>query len=325
MSDRPDIVVLRQGTHGLPASDYVSELRERLPDRDIRLATTPREERELVENAPVVSSGNISEELLDHATELELFAGVAAGYQHLPLEKLEEMGVTVTNASGIHAPNIAEEVLGYLLSFTRRLDEGKRRQRRREWRHYQAREMKGSTVTVVGLGAIGTAVVDRLAGFDVHTVGVRYTPEKGGPTDEVVGFDEDALHDALSRTDYLVIASPLTDTTRRLISDEEFATLPPNAYVVNVGRGPIVDTDALVSALQTNSVAGAALDVTDPEPLPPDHVLWGFENVTITPHHAGHSPEHWSRLADVLAENVERASDTGEYTDLRNQVAGGES
>ncbi|RDI69785.1 D-2-hydroxyacid dehydrogenase [Halopelagius longus] len=319
MTGNPDVVVLRQGTHGLPAEEYVSELRDRLPDHSVELARTPREERELIREARVVSSVEIEAELLEEAENLRLFAGIAAGYGHLPLDTFSDMNVAVTNASGVHAPNIAEQVLGYILTSTRRLREGWRREQRHEWRHYQAGELQGSTVTVVGLGAIGTAVVERLEGFGVDTIGVRYTPEKGGPTDEVLGFDADDFHDALARTDHLVVAAPLTDTTRGLVGEEEFETLPPHATVTNVGRGPILDTDALVAAIQNNRIASASLDVTDPEPLPPEHVLWEFENVTITPHNAGHSPAHWSRLADIVARNVETL-DEGGVDELENLV-----
>ncbi|WP_137290354.1 D-2-hydroxyacid dehydrogenase [Natronorubrum halophilum] len=319
-NDTPDVLVLRSDTHGLPAREYADLLDEQLPDHDVRLARTPSEERELIEHATVVSGVDIDEELLKHAEDLQLFAGVAAGYNHLPLETLREMDVAVTNASGIHAPNIAEQVVGYVLTFSRRLQEGQRRKNRREWRHYQGDELMGSTVTVVGLGAIGTAVVERLSGFDVDTIGIRYTPEKGGPTDEVVGFEREAVHDALARTEYLIIAAPLTETTRELLSSSEFETLPPNAKVINVGRGRIIDTDALVSAIQTNQIDGAALDVTDPEPLPADHPLWRFENVIITPHNAGHSPKHWDRLATIVADNVAELSRTGDVENLTNSV-----
>jgi phosphoglycerate dehydrogenase-like enzyme len=164
------------------------------------------------------------------------------------LDALRERGVAVTNASGVHAPNVSEYALGAVLTFARGFLESRRRQRRREWRSHQVHELAGSTVAVVGMGAIGQSVVDRLDAFDVHTVGVRYTPEKGGPTDEVYGYDD--------------------------------------------------VSEALVGALRANSVRGAALDVTDPEPLPEDHPLWGFENVLVTPHNAGHTPEYFERLAD---------------------------
>jgi phosphoglycerate dehydrogenase-like enzyme len=304
----------------MPAADYATELRDRLPDYTVRLAGTPSEERELAERARIITSVDIDPELVERATDMELFAGVAAGYGHLPLDEMATQGAAVTNASGIHAPNIAEQVLSYVLTFTRNLREGLERQNRREWRHYQAEEFKDSTVTVVGLGAIGQAIVQRLNGFEVETIGVRYTPEKGGPTDEVIGFDRDVVHDVLSRTDYLVVAAPLTDATRGLVDADAFETLPQDAYLVNVGRGPIVDSDALVSALQSNAIGGAALDVTDPEPLPQDHPLWRFRNVIITPHNAGHSPAHWDRLADIVAGNVRRLDEGATPGELENLV-----
>ena len=315
-----DVLVLRSGTHGLPASDYVAELRERLPNHTIELARTPREERELAGEARVISSVQLPDELLENAEQLELFAGVAAGYDHLPLDRLAEAGVAVTNASGIHAPNIAEQVMAYVLDYTRNLRIGRERQARSHWEHFQTGELKGSTVTIVGLGAIGTAIAERVLAFDVETIGVRYSPEKGGPTDEVIGFEEEALQRAYARTDYLIIASPLTETTRGLIDADAFETLPPSAYLVNIGRGPIVDTDALVDALRSSEIGGAGLDVTDPEPLPRDHPLWNFEDVTITPHNAGHSPKHWSRLADIVAENVEHLDRGDDYDEFRNVV-----
>jgi phosphoglycerate dehydrogenase-like enzyme len=315
-----DVLVLRAGTHGLPVSEYAAELRERLPKATIEVARTPAEEKELAADARVITSTEFDAELLDDADNLELFAGVAAGYGHLPLEALAAHGVAVTNASGIHAPNIAEQVLGYVLQHTRKLDVARERQDRREWRHFQSKELMDSTVTIVGLGAIGTAIAERVRGFQVDTIGVRYTPEKGGPTDEVIGFDDEALHAALAKTEYLLIASPLTDTTRGLIGPEAFDTLPANAYVVNVGRGPIVDSDALVDAIRSNSIDGAGLDVTDPEPLPADHPLWSFGNVTITPHNAGHSPEHWARLADIVAGNVQQLDAGADVAELENLV-----
>lgn len=176
-------------------------------------------------------------------------------------------------------------------------------------------------MTVVGLGAIGEAVVDRLAPFGVHTIGVRHTPAKGGPTDEVIGYRDGPFHDALARTDYLVLACPLSETTRGLVGEEELLTLPPSAVLVNVARGGVVDTEALLRSLRNFSqLRGAALDVTDPEPLPNDHPLWDLQNVLLTPHAAGYTPQYWGRLADVVVENVERIESTGTYDGLRNQV-----
>lgn len=320
MESEPDVVVLREGTEGLSTEPYAEALRERLPEHEVRRARTPTEERALVERARIVTGVRIDEELLEYAKNLDLFACAFAGTEHLPMDTLEKRNVAVTNAGGIHAPGIAEGALGNMLVFARRLHEGWRRKQEREWRHFQSGELTGSTVTIVGLGSIGQALTKRLSGMEVSTIGVRYSPEKGGLTDEVIGFESAELHTALARTEYLVIACPLTETTRGLIGEAEFATLPPEAVVINVARGPIIDTDALVGAIQINSIRGAALDVTDPEPLPPEHVLWTFENVLITPHTGGHTPKHWDRLAEIVAGNVERLDGAGDLNDLDNLV-----
>ncbi|SER10585.1 NAD(P)-dependent oxidoreductase [Natrinema salaciae] len=316
----PDVVVLREGTEGLSMESYAETLRERLPDHTVALARTPKDERELVPRARVVTGITIEEPLLERADRLELFACTFAGTDHVPMDALADRGVAVTNAGGIHAPGIAEQAIGNMLVFARRLHEGWRRKENGEWRHFQSHEFTDSTVTIVGLGSIGQAVVQRLEGFEVETIGIRYTPEKGGPTDEVLGFEDDDIHEAFSRSEYVVLACPLNDLTRRLVGEDELATLPPTAVVVNAARGGIVDTDALVSALQSEGIRGAALDVTDPEPLPADHPLWDLENCLITPHTGGHTPKHWDRLADIVAENV-AAIETGGATALENVVS----
>ncbi|MFB6188176.1 MAG: D-2-hydroxyacid dehydrogenase [Halobacteriaceae archaeon] len=315
----PDIVVLRQKIHGMSATEYADILRDRLPDYTVFEAETPKEEQEYINEAPIVTGFSIDPENITPDTNLKWFACVFAGTGHLDREALTEKGVTITNASGVHGPNIAEQVIGYMLMFARRLHKGFYQQEDQEWRSYPTTELKGSTATIIGLGAIGTAVVDRLHAFDIETIGVRYTPSKGGPTDTVLGFDDD-LHDAFANSEYVILASPLTETTRGMIDSEVFRTLPSDAVVINVGRGPLIQTDDLVSAIQRNSIKGAALDVTDPEPLPQDHQLWNFKNVIITPHNAGHTPHYWDRMADILEENISKIETTGTYDELRNQV-----
>jgi phosphoglycerate dehydrogenase-like enzyme len=312
----PDLLVLRRGTHGMPTQQYVEALQERLPDRTIVRARTPDEERQLIEQVPIATGNVIDDGVIEHATGLDAFMCTYAGTDHLPMDALREHGIAVTNASGVHGPNIAEHVCGAILHFTRLFDVATRRAERNEYRHYQVRELQGSTVTVVGLGAIGTTVLTRLDAFEVDTVGVRHTPSKGGPADRVVGFG--AIHDAIADADYIVLSCPLTDTTRGLLDQAAFETMHPESVLVNVARGPLVDTDALCWALRRNAIRGAALDVTDPEPLPPDHPLWTFDNVLLTPHNAGHTPAYYERLADIVAENVGRI-DRGE--ELTNRVA----
>jgi len=320
MSDQT-ILVLRQGVHGMPVADYAEAIRARLPEYNVVVASSRGEELERIPEADVATDRAIDGELMDQAENLRLFAGLSAGYDHLNLDRFAVDGVAMTNAAGVHGPNVAEQALGSVLLFARRLHEGLRRQQRNEWRHFQAHDLKGSTVTVVGLGAIGQAVVERLDGFGVDTIGIRYTPAKSGPTDKVIGFDDDAFDDALARTDYLILACPLSDATKGLVGADELTTMPPDSVLVNVARGGVVDTNALIAALRgSGGIRGAALDVTDPEPLPADHSLWNLENALVTPHMAGHTPSYYERRADILASNLHIVEETGRYTDLENQV-----
>jgi phosphoglycerate dehydrogenase-like enzyme len=311
-----DLLVLREGVHWLSSDEYAERLRSRLEDHTVRHAETPAAERRLVGDADVVTGVRIGTDLLDRAADLRLFACAYAGYDHLPLTALEEAGVAVTNAAGVHEPNASEHAVGAVLAFSRRLHEAATAE---TWQPARPDELAGSTVAVVGLGAIGSAVVDRLRPFDVTTLGVRRRADKGGPTDEVFGRED--LHEALARADYLVLCCPLTDETHGLIGESELATLPPDAVVVNVARGEVVDTDALVAALRRGRIGGAALDVTDPEPLPDDHPLWRFDDVLVTPHTAGGTPKYYERLAAIVADNVRRLADD---RPLRNRVRLGE-
>ena len=314
--DTPTILVTRQKIHGTDGEAYWRILREELPDCEVRIAQTPTEERDLLPEADIVTGLELTEDQLDRADDLELFACVYAGTGHLDMAAFEERGVTVTNASGVHVTNISEYVVGAMTMMAQRFPLAYERTERREWRSFPTRELHGSTVTVVGLGAIGTGVIDRVNAFEMHTVGVRYTPEKGGPTDEIYGFDE--IHKAVADAEYVVLACPLTEATHGLVDEDVLLTMPANAVLINVARGPVIVTDDLLEALQRNHLGGAVLDVTDPEPLPEDHPLWGMGNVVITPHNAGDTPEYFARCADILAENVERLR--ASQTELQNQV-----
>ena len=312
-----DVLVLNQGVHGLPPQDYAAAIEARLPDATVTFAPTTDAAVDALGEATVLTGTAPPAALFDHDHALALFACLYAGTDHLDRDRLAAEGVAVTSASGVHGPNVAEHAIGALLMLVREHHEGLRRARRQEWRSYLPDELYGLTVGVVGLGDIGTAVAERLQPFGVDLVGVRHSPEKGGPVDEVVGYD--AVGSVVPRLDALVLCCPLTDQTRGLVDADVLGALPPTAILVNVARGPVVDTDALVTALQRNDVGGAALDVTDPEPLPEDHPLWTFENCLVTPHNAGGTPKYYERRADILAENVERLeAGTDEF---RNQVA----
>lgn len=313
------LVVLDDDAHGIPAARYAAILERRLPGWEVVHPQSPAGRSAAIAEATVIAGKEFAQSEVSEAGALRLFSANTAGVDHLPLDAFADAGIAVTSASGVHGPNIAEHVIGYILSFMRRHEEGRRRQRARTWRRYQAfGELAGSTVTVVGLGAIGEAVCDRLDAFGVELIGVRHDPRKQGPVDRVVGYD--ALGSVLPATDVLILACPLTPQTDQLIDAAALAALPTDAIVVNIGRGRLIDTDALVDALQANQLHGVALDVTDPEPLPAEHPLWGLPHVYLTPHVAGHTPRYFERCAEILTENIEALPARGVPSGLRNQV-----
>jgi len=301
-----DIVVFHDKIHGLDPNEYAEVIRERWPEFNVAVPHTADAKRCEIETATVATGYQISSELVEAANNLELFACTFAGTGHLPVEILKEAGVEITSASGVHGPNVAEQVFAYVLADVRNLRRAWEQNKRSEWNHFQADELRGSTATVVGMGPIGKHIISRFNDFGVDTIGVRYTPEKGGNADTVVGFDETI--DVAAESDYLVLACPLTETTRGLIGEHVFAALSTDAMIINIARGPVIDTEALVSALRSNDIRRAALDVTDPEPLPIGHPLWKLSNCLITPHNAGHTPAYWDRCTDTLADVVENTS-----------------
>jgi phosphoglycerate dehydrogenase-like enzyme len=206
--------------------------------------------------------------------------------------------VTVCNARGVFDAPLAEWVVGAILAMQRGLVRARDAQTRHEWEYFEPAELAGRRVVILGLGAIGTAVAERLRPFGVEVVGVGRAAREG-----VRGLAE--LDDVLPAADILVDMLPLTNGTRGLLDARRLALLPDGALVVNAGRGPTVDTAALVTELERGRLR-AALDVTDPEPLPGDHPLWGLPNVLISPHMAGDTPTTGIRAFELAGDQVRR-------------------
>lgn len=165
-------------------------------------------------------------------------------------------------------------------------------------------EAFGKTLGVVGAGSIGREVAKQAKAFDMKTIGLRRNPQPMPFFDEVLPRTQ--LDDLLSRSDYVVLATPLTPETRHMIGEAQFAKMKPSALFINVARGGVVDQEALIRALQNGVIAGAALDVTDPEPLPADNPLWDMENVIITPHMSADAPILVQIAVDFFCENIKR-------------------
>lgn len=290
------------------------EIRERT-DLDPEVARTPEESREMVPDVEIVLGYDLSEELLERADSLAWMQALSAGVDHYDLAALETRDIALTNASGVHAEPIAEQVLGYLLAFERRFPRAFDQQERGVWEGFSAGELKGKEVCVVGLGEIGTRVAELCSALGCRVTGTKRHPDSApDAADEVRPPSE--LQRLLADADHVVIACPLTEETRGLFDGEAFTAMRSSATLTNIARGGIVEQDELVHALQERDIRGAALDVFEEEPLPEESPLWDLSNTILTPHMAGSTPEYWSRLAELFAESY-RAYPDGE---LRNRI-----
>ncbi len=210
----------------------------------------------------------------------------------------------LTNAR-IHGETISEHLFAMLLSLYRQLPRAYRQQQEQRWSRIGGIEiLAGKTLGIMGTGAIGRRAAEIGKAFNMRVLGLRVHNEPLAPFDEI--YTTECLHEFLPQCDVVMLTLPLTARTRRIIGVAELAVMKPSAILLNIGRGLLIDTEALVTALAAGRLGGAALDVTDPEPLPAGHPLWTIPNVLITPHVAGSYPGYDIDAAELFLENLRR-------------------
>jgi phosphoglycerate dehydrogenase-like enzyme len=239
------------------------------------------------------------------ADSLQWLHIAAAGVDPVMFPELRASDVVVTNSRGIFDVAIAEYVLAQLLSFAKDLPGAWQLQRSRTWQHTDSQRLAGSTALVVGTGPIGRAIARLLRAVGVEVRGAGRRARTSDPDFTAVAAPED-LTAELARADWVIAAAPLTDLTRHLFDADAFAAMRPGARFINVGRGELVRTPDLLQALRSGTIAGAALDVLDPEPLPREHPLWEAPNVVITAHRSGDVLGWREELVALFAENFQR-------------------
>ena len=215
----------------------------------------------------------------------------SAGLDDVLFPELVENDVILTNGSGVFSQSLGEFALGAILYFAKDFRRMIRNQQAGRWEQFDVEEIAGQTVGIVGYGDIGRAVAARVRAMGMRVLAnKRHPPEK---TDPVIDryYQPQELHEMLARCDYVVVSAPLTAETHHLISDAEFAAMKTTAVVINVGRGPVIDTAALLRALKAKQIKGAALDVFEQEPLPPEDALYRMKNVLLSPHCADHTAQ----------------------------------
>ncbi len=305
---------------------YLERLQQEFPDADFPLCTTPESEQAEIGDADaLIGAAGLTKDLLDAAKQVRWVAATSAGVETLPISDLAERGIVLTNFSGIAAPNIAEHVLGMMFAFARGLRDLFHRQDQHDWRDegdaLHTFELGGQTVAIIGMGEIGDQLARRAHGIGMRVLGVQRHPEKAPRYVErlVAG---DGLPDVLAEADHVVLCLPLTSATKYTIDRDELDRMKRTAYLYNIGRGALVNQEALIAVLRGGTLAGAGLDVTTPEPLPPDSPLWEMPNVLITGHTAASTPHYWERGIDLLADNVRRFLAGEELRDVVDIKAG---
>lgn len=263
----------------------------------------------LIADAEVVLCFRITDEILLKARNLRWIAFGMAGVDSVITDKMKDSDIIVTKAVGVADDAVAEHAIGMMLMLYRKLHLCMRSQIQNRWLRSElvekVMEINGSTVGVMGLGGIGKRVCRYLRVFGARIYG--YDKIEPGEEDLVDEFYSDGKLDKfLSCLDCLVLCLPLTEETFHIINADRLSTMKEGAYIVNVARGSVIDEKALVEALQREKIGGAALDVFEREPLPPESPLYNLHNCIISPHIAGVTPNYWTRLADQFIENLGR-------------------
>ena len=287
-------------------------------------ATTDEDKMREIEDADVFFGFGLKPEMIGRASKLRWIQFSSVGVESVLCPELLNSDIVLTNARGATAINISEHVMSLILAFTRALHISMKNQANKFWedfRNLAVLEISGDTLGIIGLGNIGLQVAKRAHAFDMRILAVDPTQtEKPDHVESL--WKMDRLHEMLGQSDFVAICCPLTPQTKGMIGTPEFRAMKSTAILVTIGRGQIIDQAALIDALQTREIAGAGLDVTDPEPLPPDSPLWEMDNVIITPHHAGASPKSWERIFNIFCENLQRFVAGESLTNIVDQTRG---
>lgn len=277
----------------------------RFPQVEICITDTAQEFRQAAPTAEIVFLARRYErELVLEAVRLKWLHLGGTGIDRLrPLSDLKRE-IIISHTPGLNADMIADYVMCVVSMSAWDFPRLIRNQLKRQWQRWPVERLADKTLALVGLGNIGRAVAHRAQAMDMRIIGVKRTPVFVPGFEYVVGPGE--FHKVLSEADFLVLAVPLTDETAGMIGFQELQAMKDTAYLINVGRGAVVQEDALIVALRQGSIAGAALDVFEQEPLPADNELWRLDNVIISPHMSSWSADYRARAAEVFCVNLER-------------------
>jgi D-2-hydroxyacid dehydrogenase (NADP+) len=294
---------------------FSHRLQQEFPQLNIvNLPDYTRVDQEIVD-AEIVIAWSIKPEQITAAKRLRWIHSPAAAVHQLMFPELIHSEIVLTNAREVHGPVVAEHVMALVFALAKKIPASVRLQQKHIWGQQilwdevpRIREVAGATLGIIGLGSIGRPTVKNAKAMGMKVIAAREHPEKGSEgADVVIGMAGMAqVHQLFSEAGYIVLAAPVTDSTRSIANAERLALMKPDACLINVGRGPLVDEAALATALREKKIGGAALDVFPKEPLAADSPLWDVPNLLITPHTAALTAKLWERHYALFSENLRR-------------------
>jgi phosphoglycerate dehydrogenase-like enzyme len=292
--------------------DGVNRLKQRFPDVTFVHATDDASRAQGLKDCDVAYTWILSGAEVDAAPRLQWVHTSAVAVETLALDRLFARDIIVSNSRGVQATPIAEHVFALLLAHAKRLPQLLDSQREQRWAQNDLEGerlpwlLRRRTLGLIGVGTIGSEVALLGDAFGMHVVALRRRRgnEQVAGVHEMLGYGD--LDELLARADVVVVAAPLTPETTNMLGAPQFARMKRGALLINVGRAKIIDHAALIDALHSGQLGGAALDVFPQEPLPPDDPLWTAPNVIITPHTSGFRQGHWDEVIDLFADNLDR-------------------
>jgi len=292
---------------------FVERFHRDFPALDITHRSNYDGIEEDIRDAEIVMAWSIRPEQFKAAKKLRWIHSPVAAVHQLMFSELIKSDVILTNAREVHGPVVAEHVIALIFALAKKIPDAVRLQEKHVWGQAtlwssppRPREVAGATLGLVGLGSIGREVAQRASALGMRVIAVREHVKKEKPDSVDQVYASDQLQTLLQQSDYVVLAVPITASTQKLMNAERLSEMKPEACLINVGRGPLIDEVALAAALRTHQIGGAALDVFDQEPLPADSPLWDLHNLIITPHTAGLTEKLWERHYQLFSENLRR-------------------
>ena len=299
------------------ADAYKKALAPKFPELSIHAVAKEEEIGNFIEKMDILLTIRISDNLIKKASRLKWIQALTTGVDyiiHLPSLRKE---VLITSARGIHGPQMSEMALLLMLALNRNFPQIIRNQDQRVWERWPGKLLYQKKVGILGVGVIGEEIARKCKAFGMTVFGIDIVKRKVDAVDYFYGPEE--LLQVIQEVDYFIIVAPNTPQTQKLVGVKVFSSMKPTAFLISIGRGEIVDEEALIHALKTGQIAGAALDTFWTEPLPKDHPLWEIKNVIITPHVGGLSDIYVEQVLPIFEENLRRFLQ-GERRNLINLV-----